>query len=325
MHTLNLLIVALMVVSQLSESARLTHIEDDRAIIATSGRLGEGIPQDRFFDSKGVRIRYIDQGEGPVVILVHGYLGNVERHWFKTSVFGDLVKDHRVIALDCRGHGKSDKPTTPEAYGAEMGKDIVRLLDHLNIPRAHVVGFSMGAIIAGHLLTTEPDRLLSVTLVAHYPVHAWTSADTRDAEAEARDLESDTPFRSLILAISSPNAVPPESEIRKVSRELAAGNDVKSLAAYHRGRATLATTDEALAAVHVPTLGIIGSADPGLAGMQEAKKVMAALTDVIVVDGATHGGESGVLRRREFLTALRGFLTQHDEMVVTNFESDINP
>jgi len=65
--------------------------------------------------------------------------------------------------------------------------------------------------------------------------------------------------------------------------------------------------DAEIAAVRVPTLGIIGSADPALAGMQDLKTVMPALS-VIVIDGATHGGERGVLRRPEFLAALREFL-----------------
>jgi len=76
-----------------------------------------------------------------------------------------------VIAIDARGHGKSGKPADAKAYGAEMGQDIVRLLDHLKIPRAHIVGFSMGAIIVGHLVTTNPDRFISATFVAHHAVH----------------------------------------------------------------------------------------------------------------------------------------------------------
>lgn len=104
------------------------------------------VPPDTFFDSKGVRIRFIEQGQGAPIVLIHGYTGTLERHWINPGVFTDLSKDHRVIAIDCRGHGKSGKPADPKAYGPEMGQDIVRLLDHLKISRAHVVGFSMGAI-----------------------------------------------------------------------------------------------------------------------------------------------------------------------------------
>ena len=51
---------------------------------------------------------------------------------------------YRVIALDCRGHGQSGKPQDPGQYGLEMVRDVVRLLDHLNVERAHVVGYAMG-------------------------------------------------------------------------------------------------------------------------------------------------------------------------------------
>jgi pimeloyl-ACP methyl ester carboxylesterase len=265
------------------------------------------ILEDNFFDSNGVRIRFVAQGPGTPIVLIHGYTGNIERHWINPGVFSKLATDFRVIALDCRGHGKSDKPVDPKRYGAEMSQDVVRLLDHLKIPRAHIVGYSMGAMIAGHVLTTNPDRFITATFVGYHPVHTWTAADEREAEASALDLESATPFRSLILGVSPPNAAPSEDEIREASRRLAAANDTKALAAYNRGRGALAVTDAQLAAIHVPTLGIIGSGDPSVGGMRDLQRVMSALT-VVVVDGATHGGENGILRRPEFLVALREFL-----------------
>src|SRR5436190_15121442 len=256
--------------------------------------------RDRFFDSDGVRIRYIEQGQGTPVVLIHGYTGNADRHFVNSGVFGNLAADYRVIALDCRGHGKSGKPTDPKAYGREMAQDIVRLMTHLNIPRAHVVGYSMGAILAGYLLTTDADRFLSATFVGYHPVWKWTADDDREAEATARDLESDTPFRSLILAVSPRDAPPPEDEIRRLSQTLAAANDPKALAAYNRGRRALVVAETQLASVRVPMLGIIGSADPSVGTMQDLKKVVPALP-VVVIDGAAHGGERGVMRRPEFL------------------------
>jgi pimeloyl-ACP methyl ester carboxylesterase len=266
---------------------------------------------DHFFDSNGVRIRYVDHGHGPPVVLIHGYTGNIERHWIATGVFANLMKDHRVIALDCRGHGKSGKPTDPKAYGAEMAQDIVRLLDHLKIRRAHVVGFSMGAMIGGRLLVTNASRLLTVTFVGHHPVRKWTTVDEQQAEASARELEGDLPFRSLILAISPPGVPPPsEDEIRTLSQRLIATNDLKALAAFHRGLRTLTVTDAQLAAVRVPALEVIGSADANLADAQELRKAMPALK-LVVVDGATHGGERGILRRPELLAAFRSFVASN--------------
>ena len=262
---------------------------------------------DRFFDSQGVSIRYIEQGQGSPVVLMHGYTGTLDRHWVNPGVFADLAKDHRVIAFDCRGHGKSGKPHDRAAYGAEMAQDVVRLLDHLKIPRAHIVGYSMGAIIAGHLVTTNPDRFITAALVAHHPVHRWTAADEQNVEASVQDLESDTPFKLLAVGLTpSGKPVPSDEEIRKAFQPLVAANDLKALAAYNRGRRGLVVTEKALRDVRVPTLAIIGSADPSVDAVRELKTIMPAAR-VVVIEGAEHGGERGILRRPQFLQTLRDF------------------
>lgn len=272
-------------------------------------------PPDRFFDSKGVRIRYVEQGQGAPVVLLHGYTGTVDRHWITPGVFTALAADHRVVALDARGHGKSDKPHDPLAYGPEMGQDIIRLLDHLAIPRAHIVGYSMGAAVIGHLLTTNADRFMTATFVAYHPIYRITKADEDEAEATARELEGDTPFKSLVLYLYPPGKpLPSDDEIRTLVQPLVAANDVKALAAYNRGRRLrpMAVTGEQLAAVRVPTLGVIGSADPSVGGMRELATMMPALKAVIL-DGAEHGGERGVLRRPEFLPMVRQFFAAHQK------------
>src|SRR5688572_13881467 len=111
---------------------------------------GVAVAQDRFFDSGGVRIRYVERGAGVPVVLVHGFTANIERSWIETGVLPDLARDYRVIAFDLRGHGGSDKPHEPRAY-EEVGLDVIRLLDHLEISRAHVVGYSLGGIIVAKL------------------------------------------------------------------------------------------------------------------------------------------------------------------------------
>jgi len=75
-----------------------------------------------------------------------------------------LAKKYHVIALDLRGHGQSDKPTAEDAYGQPMVDDIARLMDHLKIPKAHVVGYSLGAIIVMKFCVDHPDRVLSANL-----------------------------------------------------------------------------------------------------------------------------------------------------------------
>ena len=102
------------------------------ALCTAPGRAQSAL-EDKFFDSKGVTIRYVDVGRGEPVVLVHGFSSSVEGNWGAPGVIAALEKDFRVVALDCRGHGKSDKPHDAAAYGNEMVEDVARLLDHLGI------------------------------------------------------------------------------------------------------------------------------------------------------------------------------------------------
>jgi pimeloyl-ACP methyl ester carboxylesterase len=119
---------------------------------------------DQFFDSNGVKIRYTVEGQGEPVLLIHGFTASIEMQWGIPGIIKALANDYQVIALDNRGHGKSGKPHDPKSYGMEMVEDAVRLLDHLKIKKAHVVGYSMGAMITNKLLTTYPDRVICATL-----------------------------------------------------------------------------------------------------------------------------------------------------------------
>jgi pimeloyl-ACP methyl ester carboxylesterase len=144
--------------------------------------------QDKFFTSDGVRIRYVDQGRGEPVVLVHGFTGSLE-DWVRSGLMTDLEKHHRVIALDLRGHGKSEKPHDPDQYGQAMCLDVIRLMDHLAVSQAHIVGYSQGARIVGYLLTTHPGRFRSATLGGSPPRVGWPSEEVARANQDAQGME----------------------------------------------------------------------------------------------------------------------------------------
>lgn len=121
-------------------------------------------PAVKSFDSNGTKIVYFTQGKGEPVVLIHGWLSSAGVNWAFPGTSAHLAKDYQVIALDVRGHGLSDKPTKDEAYGLELVEDIVRLLDHLKIKKAHIVGYSMGGIITANFASKHPDRVRSSTL-----------------------------------------------------------------------------------------------------------------------------------------------------------------
>jgi pimeloyl-ACP methyl ester carboxylesterase len=115
-------------------------------------------------DANGVKIRYYVQGKGEPVVLIHGWLSSAGINWDLFGTTALLAKDFQVITLDVRGHGRSDKPLNEKDYGPELVEDVVRLLDHLKIKKAHIVGYSMGGIITGSFIANHPDRALSGTL-----------------------------------------------------------------------------------------------------------------------------------------------------------------
>jgi pimeloyl-ACP methyl ester carboxylesterase len=267
------------------------------------------LAQDQYFDSNGVRIRYVDRGSGEPIVLIHGNGGRLEGY-IDAGVLPNLARDYRVIAFDVRGHGKSGKPHDVKAYGPEMGLDAIRLLDHLRIPRAHIVGYSMGAGIAALLLTRHPDRFLTATLGGAAGRFRFTAAEAARLETEADEKERDCVSRTQILRLAPVGgAKPSDEEIKKRSAACLAdpGQDRFALAALHRGIKNTVTTPEQVAAVRVPTLGVVGSRDPALAAFQDLKALRPALK-LVVVDGASHGGPEGAMRRPEFVAAIREFI-----------------
>ena len=126
------------------------------AILAADGKPAEH----DMTASDGVKIHYYVMGKGTPVVLIHGYTGTAWGNWFANGIAQALAKNHMVVALDCRNHGKSDKPV---ANGPGKAQDVVELMDHLKITRAHVHGYSMGGAITGQLLAMISDRIITAS------------------------------------------------------------------------------------------------------------------------------------------------------------------
>ncbi len=114
-----------------------------------------------FTASDGTNIHYLRAGDaGSWVVLIHGYTGSAEGNWFANGVAQALAANHRVVAIDCRNHGQSDKP---QPGGPGRAKDVIELMNHLGIARAHIHGYSMGGLITSRLLGYIPDRIITAT------------------------------------------------------------------------------------------------------------------------------------------------------------------
>lgn len=122
------------------------------------------------FLSDGIRLAFIDENleatRSLPVLLIHGFASNTDINWIATGWVGELTAaGYRVLALDNRGHGKSDKLYEPELYSTQlMAKDACNLLDHLKIERTHIIGYSMGARIAASIALDHSNRVGQLVL-----------------------------------------------------------------------------------------------------------------------------------------------------------------
>lgn len=113
------------------------------------------------FDSDGVEIAYLDEGAGAPILLIHGFASNAHVNWVHTQWVDVLVKSgRRVIAIDNRGHGQSEKLYDPAVYEAPtMADDAARVIDHLGLESPAVLGYSMGARITAFLALRHPEKV----------------------------------------------------------------------------------------------------------------------------------------------------------------------
>jgi len=261
----------------------------------------------KYVDFNGVKIHYIDRGKGEAIVLLHGGTSTLES-WVRTGVVANLEKDFRVIAFDARGHGKSDSPRDPKAYGRQQALDFPRLLDALKIERAHIVGFSLGSSTVAQLLTLRPERFLTAVQVAGAGRSPAAANDPR-IEVEAAEIEKDCVSRSRIYRQAPPHAKPTDEDYQK--RVAACRADVTfdqlAVAASLRGYKDQAVTPEQMKAVKVPTLGIVGTLDHTLKEMQELKRLRPDMK-FILLEGVSHTGPTGIQGKPELVSAIREFI-----------------
>ncbi|KAB0266650.1 alpha/beta fold hydrolase [Microvirga brassicacearum] len=232
----------------------------------------------RFFNSDGVSIAYLDsipdEGHGDPILLIHGFASNHAVNWVNTQWVKTLNKaGYRVVALDNRGHGQSEKLYRPEDYGSFlMADDARRLLDHLGIERADVMGYSMGARIGAHMALASPERMRSLLLGglgAHLVEGVGLPLGIADAmEAPSLDRLTD-PMQRMFRAFAEQTR-----------------SDLKALAACIRGSRQTMTPAE-VASITLPTLVSVGTNDP-IAGSPQGLASLMPNATALDIPGRDH-------------------------------------
>jgi pimeloyl-ACP methyl ester carboxylesterase len=247
------------------------------------------------FHHGAVEIAYLDEGEGDPIVLVHGFASSKNVNWVYPGWVSELRKDgRRVIALDNRGHGESAKLYDPAQYDiATMASDVIALMDHLGIPRADIMGYSLGSRMAAVLAHDEPQRLRSAIL----------------GGIGIGLIDGGGPGENVAVALEAPSLEDVTDPVGRTFRAFAdqTRSDRRALAACLRGSRRLMTRQEA-ADIDVPVLIAVGSNDE-IAGSAEALGDVIPQSQVLAIPNRDHMRAVG---DKVYKTGVTDFLSQRE-------------
>jgi len=237
-----------------------------------------------FLSHDALRLAYLDAAPtgadlGEPILLIHGFASTHKVNWVDTQWVEALTRaGRRVVALDNRGHGQSDKPHDPAAYALpRMAEDARALLDHLGVARADVMGYSMGARIAAFLALAHPERVRSVVL-GGLGQHLVTSSGLSLSIADAMD------------APSLDSLTDPTQRMFRAFAE-ATKSDLRALSACIRGTRQTIGEDE-FGRIACPMLVAIGTRD-AIAGDPHALAALNPRATALEIPGRDHNRAVG--------------------------------
>lgn len=259
------------------------------------------------FDSKGIRICFNDTGnaQGEPVFLVHGFAVNASLQWTIPGMTRTLTDKYRVILFDNRGHGRSARPKEDDQYGMEMVHDMARLMDHLQIKKAHFVGYSMGAFLTHKFAATYPDRVKSIVLGGAGWLREGQATITMDEISES--LRTNKSLEPLFRALHPADAKPiNDASIKAMSKMALLINDPISLACVAKGMKQLKLSEEEEKKVSAPTLCIVGDRDP----LAESVRIMEGTRNGLKVHYIKKANHMNAFELPEFRDVISSFLKE---------------
>ncbi|HEX3917983.1 MAG TPA: alpha/beta hydrolase [Caulobacteraceae bacterium] len=208
------------------------------------------------FTSGGLSLAYDDiqppGGDAGTVLLVHGFATSRAENWRRLGWYGAFErKGYRIVALDLRGHGESDKPHDASAYGqGALVGDIGALMDHLGLGRVDLMGYSMGARLSLQMAISQPERILNLIV----------------GGVGGRMLKPPSGPAPTMTMAQAMRAEDPETITEKTMKGFrlfadGQGEDRLALAAFTESRGGEALTESDLAMITAPTLVVAGSRD----------------------------------------------------------------
>lgn len=212
-----------------------------------------------FAQSGGTRIYFEVHGSGDTLVLIPGLGGSTRQ---LAQIGETLRSDYRVVLVDPRGAGQSDKPDI--SYDAPLlAADVVAVLDQIAEPLAHLVGISFGGMIAQELAIRQPSRVRSLVLASSYAASdSWTDRMWEVRENMIRRLGMADHFRLALMFLFSPRTFQTEAATVQAIEAAFAGSPPDPVA-YLRQLQFCRTHDsrDRLSSIRAPTLVVTGAED----------------------------------------------------------------
>lgn len=235
-----------------------------------------------YADNNGVKIHYHVEGEGPPLVLQHGFSGSLHS-WHNSGYVETLKRDHTLILADTRGHGKSDKLYTPEEYAMDLKvADVTAIMDDLGIGRAVYMGYSLGGRAGFGVAKYAPERFDAIIIGGMHP-YGRSGADgsvNKRIEALNDGMES---YVSQMEEQSGP--MDPDRRARMLE------NDAQALIASSIELRDFQGIEEVLPSMTMSCLLYVGEADFLFEGVEECVKHMPNTT-FVSFPGLDHGQSS---------------------------------
>ncbi len=263
----------------------------------------------------GIQLHYREAGQGPPIVLVHGFTGNL-RNW--ALQIPALTREFRTVSLDLRGHGHSDKPARPEDYRLElMAEDVYELVRTLDLAPCYLIGHSMGGMIAQHLILAHPEPFQALVLVdtaAEMPDGMRTQERARLMEI-AREQGMEAVFEEQLRLNPAAEQLRSQPALLEVWRQQLLLTSLEAYLYCAQGMATRKPLLNELPAIEVPTLIICGENDEPFVGPSHRMHERIPGSQLAMIQGAGHTPQ--MEKAAEFNGVLGEFLSRVRQGVTT--------
>jgi pimeloyl-ACP methyl ester carboxylesterase len=230
-----------------------------------------------YANNHGIRLHYQVEGAGPPLVLQHGFSDSLES-WYEMGYVKPLQQDYRLILIDARGHGASDKPHDPTAYTMQHhAADVVAVLDALAIPTAHFFGYSMGGRIGFALAKYAPTRFTALIIGGASPYGA-----PRDIQDEIlRLLQQGAAAWAAAWVAAYIGIWEQQAPVSSPLKARLLANDMEALSALWTTRMEeSASLEDVPPTMTQPCLLIAGTQDWSYPGIEECSKQIPQVTFV---------------------------------------------